>query len=176
MAAIGREMIKMQISRRLSLCSSPSFCTQYLTGERSGKRTVMEGRTARRPPVNGTSPKTSSVGLALLLLATPGRRSRWFDDMPGASNDSRINKIHPRIRLIFCASRDAPHISPTSVIFVRQYSRKWLMVMVFKANFQIDWTCCQGKNTVRGTRCPWVNSIMSGRSPPLFCTLLLIAI
>ena len=62
----------------------------------------MEGRTARRPPVNGTSPKTSSAGLALLLLAkkerrtpadwrlasslrrAPGRRPRWFDDMPGA--------------------------------------------------------------------------------------------
>ena len=29
----------------------------------------MERRTARRPPVNGTSPKTSSAGLALLLLA-----------------------------------------------------------------------------------------------------------
>ena len=25
------------------------------------------------------------------------------------------------------------------------------MVMVFKANFQIDWTIRQGKNTVRGT-------------------------
>ena len=78
-----------------------------------------------------------------------------------------INEIHPRIRLIFCASRDAPHISPASVIFVRQRSRKWLMVVVFKANFQIDWTIRQGKNTVRGTRCSWVNGIMSGRSPPL---------
>ena len=43
------------------------------------------------------------------------------------------------------------------------------MVVVFKADFQIDWTIRQGKNTVRGTRCPWVNSIMSGRSPPLCC-------
>ena len=33
----------------------------------------MEGRTARRPPVNGTSPKTFSVGLALLLLAEKKR-------------------------------------------------------------------------------------------------------
>ena len=98
------------------------------------ERPCMEGRTARRPPVNGTSPKTSSAGLALLLLAkkerltsadwrlasslwrTPGRRPRWFDDMPRASNGSRINEIHPRIRLIFCASRDAPHILPASVI------------------------------------------------------------
>ena len=49
--------------------------------------------------------------------------------MPGASNDSRINKIHPRIRLILCASRDAPHISPTSVILlVNVLNRKWLPV------------------------------------------------
>ena len=27
------------------------------------------------------------------------------------------------------------------------------MAVVFKANFQIDWTIHQGKNTVRGTRC-----------------------
>ena len=47
------------------------------------------------------------------------------------------------------------------------------MVMDFKANFQIYWTNRQGKNTVRGTRCPWVNSIMSGRSPPLLTTLTL---
>ena len=47
------------------------------------------------------------------------------------------------------------------------------MVMIFKANFQIDWTIRQGKNTVRGTRCPWVNSKVSGRSPPLCCTLVL---
>ena len=145
------------------------------------------------PPVNGTSPKTSSAGLALLSLAkkerltpaegriasslrrAPWRRPRWFDDMPWASSDSRINKIHPRIRLIFCASRDAPHISPVSVIFVRQCFRKWLMVIVFYSKCSNDWTNRQGKNTVRGRRCPWVNSIMSGRSPLLCCTLILIA-
>ena len=33
----------------------------------------MEGRTARRPPVNGTSPKTFSAGLALLLLSKKER-------------------------------------------------------------------------------------------------------
>ena len=33
------------------------------------ERPCMEGRMARRPPVNGTSPKTSSAGLALLLLS-----------------------------------------------------------------------------------------------------------
>ena len=37
------------------------------------ERPCMEGRTARRPPVNRTSPKTSSVGLALLLLAKKER-------------------------------------------------------------------------------------------------------
>ena len=37
------------------------------------ERPCMEGRTARRPPVNGTSPKTSSAGLALLLLAKKER-------------------------------------------------------------------------------------------------------
>ena len=100
------------------------------------ERPCMDGRTARRPPVNGTSPKTPSAGLALLLLAkkerltpadwrlasslrrAPGRRPRWFDDVPGASNDSRVNKIHHCIRLILCASRDAPHISPASVILM----------------------------------------------------------
>ena len=49
------------------------------------------------------------------------------------------------------------------------------MVMVFKINFQIDWTIRQGKDTVRGTRYPWVNSIMSERSPPLCCTLIVTA-
>ena len=101
--------------------------------EAINERPCMEGRTARRPPVNGTSPKTSS------------------------------------------ASRDAPYFSPASVIFVRQCPRKWLMVLVFKANFQSDWTNRQGKNIVRETRCPWVNSIISGRSPPLICTPILIA-
>ena len=37
------------------------------------ERPCMEGKTARRPPVNGTSPKTSSAGLALLLLAKKER-------------------------------------------------------------------------------------------------------
>ena len=37
------------------------------------ERPCMEGRTARRPLVNGTSPKTSSAGLALLLLAKKER-------------------------------------------------------------------------------------------------------
>ena len=33
----------------------------------------MKGRTARRPPVSGASPKTFSAGLALLLLAKKER-------------------------------------------------------------------------------------------------------
>ena len=48
-------------------------------------------------------------GKNLLLEEQCGFRSH-------RSNDSRINKKHPRIRLIFCASHDAPHISPASVI------------------------------------------------------------
>ena len=39
----------------------------------------MEGRTARRPPVNGASPKTSSAGLVLLLLAKMERLHPWTD-------------------------------------------------------------------------------------------------
>ena len=37
------------------------------------ERPCMEGRTARRPPVNRKSPETSSAGLALLLLAKKER-------------------------------------------------------------------------------------------------------
>ena len=37
------------------------------------ERPCTEGRTARPPPVNGTSPITSSAGLALLLLAKKER-------------------------------------------------------------------------------------------------------
>ena len=37
------------------------------------ERPCMEGKTARRPPINQTSPKTSSAGLALLLLAKKER-------------------------------------------------------------------------------------------------------
>ena len=79
----------------------------------------MEGRTARRPPVNGTSPKTSSAGLVLLLLA-------------------KKEHLTPADWRLASSLRRAPgvsYISPVSVIFVRQYSRKLFMVMVFKANF-----------------------------------------
>ena len=138
MAATDQEIRKKQLSKRLGRL----FLQQPLRSARDASRVrgavnerpCKEGRTARRTPVDGTSPKTSSAGLALPLLAkkerltpaasrlasslrrAPGRLPRWFDDMPGAYNDSRIDKIHPHIRLILCASRDAPHISPASVI------------------------------------------------------------
>ena len=37
------------------------------------ERPCVDGRTARRPPVNWTSPKTSSAGLTLLLLSKKKR-------------------------------------------------------------------------------------------------------
>ena len=31
----------------------------------------------------------------MVLLSAENAHPRWFDDMPGAANNSRINKIHP---------------------------------------------------------------------------------
>ena len=137
MAAIDREINEQNATFKTpwTALSAATLCSvRNASWVRGGvnERPCMEGRTARRPPVNGTSPKMFWAGQALLLLAKRSALHPRTDALrlhcdahlgvaldglttcPG--HDSRINKMHPQIRLKLCASRDAPHISPASVI------------------------------------------------------------
>ena len=73
-AAIDREINEQNATFKtpwtaVSAATLPSARNASRVRGAVNERPCMEGRTARRPPVNGTSPKMSSAGLALLLLA-----------------------------------------------------------------------------------------------------------
>ena len=78
MAAIDREMNEQNATFETPWATLSAATLRFARNASRvrgavNKRPCMGGRTARRPPVNGTSPKMSWAGLALLLLAKKER-------------------------------------------------------------------------------------------------------